>query len=65
MKRILIVEDEPDIQELLCAYLRDAGYAPAVASDGVAALTLFQAQPFDLVLLDIMLPKSMVSASVK
>ncbi len=57
MKRILIVEDEPDIQELLCAYLRDAGYAPAVASDGVAALTLFQAQPFDLVLLDIMLPK--------
>lgn len=57
MKKILIVEDEPDIQELLCAYLRNAGYAPTVVGDGVAALTLFQAQPFDLVLLDIMLPK--------
>ena len=50
MKNILIVEDEPDIQELLCAYLRDAGY-------GVTALALFQSQHFDLVLLDIMLPK--------
>ena len=57
MKRILIVEDEPDIQELLCAYLRDAGYETAVAGDGEAALSLFQSQPFDLVLLDIMLPK--------
>ncbi len=57
MKRILIVEDEPDIQELLCAYLRDAGYETAAADDGVAALSLFQEQSFDLVLLDIMLPK--------
>ena len=38
MKRILIVEDEPDIQELLRTYLEDAGYATAVAGDGVAAL---------------------------
>ena len=57
MKQILIVEDEPDIQELLCAYLRDAGYGTAVAGDGVTALSLFQERPFDLVLLDIMLPK--------
>ena len=57
MKRILIVEDEPDIQELLCAYLRDAGYETAAVGDGVAALSLFQEQSFDLVLLDIMLPK--------
>ena len=57
MKRILIVEDEPDIQELLCAYLRDAGYETAAAGDGVAALSLFQEQSFDLALLDIMLPK--------
>ena len=26
MKRILVIEDDPDIQEMLCAYLRDAGY---------------------------------------
>ena len=57
MKKILIVEDEPDIQELLGAYLRDAGYETAVAADGVEALSLFQTQPFDLVLLDVMLPK--------
>ena len=57
MKHILIVEDEPDIQELLRAYLEDAGYETAVAGDGVAALSLFQSRPFDLVLLDLMLPK--------
>ena len=57
MKHILIVEDEPDIQELLCAYLQDAGYGTAAAGDGLAALELFQSRPFDLVLLDLMLPK--------
>ncbi len=57
MKNILIVEDEPDIQELLCAYLRNAGYAPVVAGDGVTALKQFHARPFALILLDVMLPK--------
>ena len=46
-----------DIQELLRAYLEDAGYQTAVAGDGVAALALFGGQTFDLVLLDLMLPK--------
>ena len=57
MKHILIVENEPDIQELLRAYLEDAGYGTAAAGDGVEAMALFGAQPFDLVLLDLMLPK--------
>ena len=57
MKHILIVEDEPDIQELLRTYLEDAGYQTAVAGDGVEALELFRSASFDLVLLDIMLPK--------
>ena len=57
MKSILIVEDEPDIQELLTAYLRNAGYRTASAEDGVAALDLFPSRTCDLVLLDIMLPK--------
>ncbi len=56
MKHILIVEDELDIQELLRTYLEDAGYGTAVAGDGVAALSLFRARPFDLILLDLMLP---------
>ena len=38
MKHIFVIEDEPDIQELLCAYLRDAGYKTTAAGDGVAAL---------------------------
>ena len=57
MKRILIVEDELDIEELLAAYLRDAGYEVALAGDGVEAIRLFQSETFDLVLLDLMLPR--------
>ncbi|GAB2045348.1 response regulator transcription factor [Agathobaculum sp. TL06] len=57
MKRILIVEDDLDIQELLDAYLRDAGYDTVLASDGVEALDRFHEAPFDLALLDVMLPK--------
>lgn len=57
MKKLLIIEDEPDIQELLEAYLRNAGYETALAGDGVQALEKFQKDSFDLVLLDIMLPK--------
>ena len=57
MRKILIIEDEPDIQELLTAYLRDAGYETAAAGDGAAALDAFENTPFDLVLLDVMLPK--------
>ena len=57
MKKILIIEDEPDIQELLTAYLRDAGYETAAAGDGVEALSEFRRDTYDLMLLDIMLPK--------
>ena len=57
MQRILIVEDEPDIQELLEAYLHDAGYETTIAGDGVEALAKFQKDKFDLILLDLMLPK--------
>lgn len=57
MKKILIIEDEPDIQELLTAYLRDAGYETAAAGDGVEALSEFRRDTYDLILLDIMLPK--------
>ncbi len=57
MRRILVVEDEPDIQELLCAYLRDAGYETGTAGDGLEAMDLFRRGGWDLVLLDLMLPK--------
>ncbi len=57
MKHILVIEDDPDIQEMLCAYLRDAGYAVGAAGDGLEALDLFHKKKWDLILLDIMLPK--------
>lgn len=57
MKEILVIEDEADIQELLTAFLEDSGYKVTVAGDGVAGITSFHCRPFDLVLLDIMLPK--------
>lgn len=57
MKQLLVVEDEPDIQELLMNYLRQDGYQVLIAADGVEALDLFHKHPVDLVLLDLMLPK--------
>lgn len=57
MKRILIVEDDSDIQNLLRNFLREAGYETVIAGDGMEAVSLFSSAHFDLILLDIMLPK--------
>ena len=57
MQKILVVEDELDIQELLKNFLQEVGYEIRLASDGVEALSVFSASQFDLVLLDVMLPK--------
>lgn len=56
-KRILVVEDEPDIRELLVSYLENEGYCVLWAEDGVGAIDLFGKERFDLVILDIMIPK--------
>lgn len=56
-KRILIIEDERKIQDILKELLTDAGYEATAASDGLEGITLFQKQKFDLILLDIMMPK--------
>ena len=53
--RILIVEDEAGIAEVLADLLGDEGYAPAVGVDG-AALAAARADPPDLILLDAMMP---------
>lgn len=57
MQKILVVEDDLDIQELLQNFLQEAGYAVTAANDGVEAVSLFSGSPFDLILLDVMLPK--------
>jgi DNA-binding response OmpR family regulator len=55
--RILLVDDEQAIQTLLTYPLRKDGYEVIPARDGREALDLFSAERFDLVVLDIMLPK--------
>ena len=57
MERILVVEDDIDIAEMLQTWLMEAGYGVEVAGDGLRALDAFAAGGFDLVLLDLMLPK--------
>ncbi len=56
MRRILVVEDEPNLATGLEMNLSAEGYEVVVASDGVSALELFGQIEFDLAILDIMLP---------
>ena len=58
MNKILIAEDEAPIANLIRSALENAGYHCTWASDGTAAADLLDSTPFDLVLLDIMLPKA-------
>ncbi|MGI6028595.1 MAG: response regulator transcription factor [Candidatus Heteroscillospira sp.] len=57
MNSILIVEDEKPISDLIRLNLTDAGYRCVCAFDGMAAADLLEKESFDLVLLDVMLPK--------
>jgi two-component system OmpR family response regulator len=54
--RLLVVEDEPNIRELLATSLRFAGFEVQVAGDGGTAIRLASEQQPDLVVLDVMLP---------
>lgn len=57
MKKILVVEDEKDIQNIIKAFLENAEYKVETADDGLDAINLIQKNNYDLILLDIMLPK--------
>jgi DNA-binding response OmpR family regulator len=54
--RILIVDDDPDLVDLLKLDLSGKGYETATASNGKEALTQANSKKFDLVLLDVMMP---------
>jgi two-component system response regulator VanR len=56
-ERILVIEDDLDIQEILREFLCANGYVVEVAGDGLTGIDKFNSGKFDLVLLDIMLPK--------
>jgi two-component system, OmpR family, response regulator ResD len=56
-QRILVVEDDPTIAQVIIDYLGQAGFFPVVASDGVTGLELASQIMPDLVVLDVMLPR--------
>ena len=56
-KMILIIEDEESIQNIIRAFLEDAGYTVVLAADGLEGIEQFRENKPDLVLLDLMLPK--------
>jgi DNA-binding response OmpR family regulator len=55
-RAVLVVEDEPNIRELVALHLQLDGWTVTQTGDGQEALRLARAEPFDLVILDLMLP---------
>ena len=55
--KILVVDDDKNICELLRLYLEKEGFTPVIANDGEAALTKYDVEKPDLLILDIMMPK--------
>ncbi|MBM3181834.1 MAG: response regulator transcription factor [Chloroflexi bacterium] len=56
-KRILVVEDEPSLAEVVSLYLKRAGFQVQVAADGKQAMNILEKQIPDFVILDLMLPE--------
>lgn len=56
-ERVLVVEDEPDVLDALVQLLRHEGFEVRGEADGLAGLRAFQTEPFDLVMLDVMMPR--------
>lgn len=57
MGKILVVDDDKNICELLRLYLEKEGFAPVIANDGEEAVAKFESENPDLIILDIMMPK--------
>ena len=57
MTKILVCEDEKDLNRFVCLSLRNAGYEAVAAFDGEEALSKLDEEQFDLILTDIMMPK--------
>ena len=55
-KSVLVVEDQPEIRDLIRITLEMGGYRVSEAGDGQAALTMAEQSPYDLVLLDVRMP---------
>lgn len=57
MKKILLAEDNDDLRELIEDYLSENDFEVCTAEDGQAAWEIFQEETFDLILLDVMMPR--------
>jgi DNA-binding response OmpR family regulator len=57
MARILIIDDEPSVRELLCSMLMEEGHEVVEAADGKAGMRVFQESPADLVITDLIMPE--------
>lgn len=57
MKKILVIEDEPNIRELVLYNLKTNGYDGIAAEDGIMGITMVHREKPDLILLDLMLPE--------
>lgn len=57
MQKVLVVDDDPGIRDVVCFALQKAGYATTTAADGEQALKRFAADPPALVVLDILMPE--------
>ena len=56
MTKVLVVDDEPTIREVVVSYLEREGFSTLEAADGNRARELLESDPPDLVVLDVMLP---------
>lgn len=57
MFKILVIEDDKDISELLKFFLEDNGYSVRIADNGIEGIEIYRHESIDLILLDILLPK--------
>lgn len=57
MPKLLLVEDDKTLSYALCAYLEMKGFQVVAAADGMQGLALFKKHPFDLCILDVMMPE--------
>ena len=56
MAKVLVIDDEPAIRQVMTAVLRDENYEVKTASEGASALAILASEHFDAVLLDMMMP---------
>ena len=57
MKRLLIVDDEDKIREVIKEYAEFSGYVAEEAADGMSAIGMVKLNDYDLIIMDVMMPK--------